>query len=330
MVMAGRRRRRQPRWIVLAVMLTVLVLAVNAAVSSRSKEPSRHLERLAYLDAVRPQVQSSNDQGAELADLRDKATELGRAGITKRMERLRRESAAVVAAVRDAEPPGSLEGTNSLLVATMVARARSVATIEQSLKDALGTQPPGPAVGALVQAGADLVTADRTYELFVRALPAGEGKEAALPRSTWVSDGGLWDRPAVTAFVTTLRSTETLAAVHDVAVVLVNSDPAPLGREGEADLMAVGRTIRLQIVVANVGNEAEKKVTVVATLTGADGAADMAREFVNLAPGQRRTVTLGGLRPPAAQPVTLTVSVGPVPGETQTDTNQITRQLVFR
>lgn len=311
-------------------MLTILVLAVNAAVSSRSKEPVRRLERLAYLDQVRPQVQHSNDQGAELADLRDKATQLGRAGITRRMDRLKRSTQEVLAVVRDTEPPASMAGSNSLLVATMVARARAVASIEESLKQALGTQPPDSAVAALVQAGSDLVTADRTYELFVRALPAGEGKDAALPPSAWVSDGGLWDRPAVSAFVTTLRSTETLAAVHDVAVILVNSDPAPLGREGEAELMAAGRTVRLQVVVANVGNEAEKKVTVVATLTGADGAADMAREFVNLAPGQRRTVTLGGLRPPPAQPVTLTVSVGPVPGETQTDTNQITRQLVFR
>lgn len=330
MVMAGRRRRRQPRWILLAVVLTVLVLAVNAAVSSRSKGPTRRLERLAYLDGARPQVQASNDQAAELFDLREKATQLGRAGITRRLDRLKRETRAVAAAVAALEPPASMAGTDTLLSASMVARARAVAVIDAALREALGKASPATAVDSLAQAGTDLITADRTYELFLRSLPSGEGKEAALPPSRWVSDTGLWEKPTVLAFVTTLRSSETLVAIHDVSVVLFTTDPAPLGREGDADLVPTGRTMRVQVVVANVGNEGEKKVPVIVTLTGADGAADTARDVVDLAAGQRRTITLVGLKPPVTQPVVLSVTVGPIPGETQTDTNTVTRKLIFR
>lgn len=330
MAMVRRRRRRKPRWIGLALILTLIVLAVNAAVNGRDPEPSRRLERLAYLDVVRPLVQDSTDQGTELAGLRDKAAELGRAGITRRLDRLKRETAAVVESLQAASPPDSMAGTNSLLMAAMVARSRSVTLIDRALMSVLGTDLSDASVNDLVQAGADLETADRTYALFLRSLPSGEGKEAALPSSVWIADGQLWQVGAITAFVTTLRSSETLAAVHDVGIVLVNTDPAAITREGDADIFAAGSTLRLQIVVANVGNEAEKKVPVVASLTGADGTVDTAKDTVNLAPGQRLTVTLSGLKPPPSQPVTLTVSIGPIVGETETDTNVLDRQLIFR
>jgi hypothetical protein len=87
--------------------------------------------------------------------------------------------------------------------------------------------------------------------------------------------------------------------------------------------------MRLQIVVANIGNEHEKRVTVTATLT-ADGAGDSARDFVDLAPGQRATVQLGGLRPVAGAASTLTVTIGPVEGEARPEDNTKALPLVFR
>lgn len=313
------------------MVLTLLVLAVNAAVSNRSEGPAQRIERLAYLDEVRPHVQRSNDQGTELAGLRDGAAELGRAGITRRLDRLARDTTSTLAGVRAVEPPPSLATSHSLLISTMFARSRAIAAIQSSMVRALGTDSPDEAVKALVEAGADLVTADRTYALFSRSLPKGEGiDQAALPESAWVQDPSLWEAPEMAAFVATLRSTETLAPVHDVSVVLMSTDPPPLAREGDADVLPVVKTMKVQIVVANVGNEAEKKVPVVATVTGSSGAADSAREFVDLAPGQRRTLTLGGLRPPTGEPVVLSVSIGPVEGDASPAGNELRRNLLFR
>lgn len=330
MAIPGRRRRRQPRWIVLALLLTLLALAINAAVSGRDREPVRRQERLAYLDLVRPQVQDSSDQGADLADLRQRAPELGRAGITRRLERLTRESRAVVTAVAEAKVPESLARTNSLLQATVVARANAVEAVADSLMVALGQEALEPAAQALAQAGTDLETADRTYELFVRSLPGTEAKEAVMPPSRWVADPEDWQLPATSAFLATVRSSGSTAAVHDVSVLLVSLDPPPVGMEEGAGLMAAGRPVKVTVVVANVGNETETKVPVVASLTGSDGAVDSARIFTDLAPGQRRTVTLAGLNAPAAQPVTLSVAIGPVAGEQETELNTITRLLLFR
>ena len=71
------------------MMLTVIVLLVNLVVSTRSDEPSRRVAALGYLDQVRAQIEQSNRQGADVTDVRNKAATLGRAGITKRLERTR-------------------------------------------------------------------------------------------------------------------------------------------------------------------------------------------------------------------------------------------------
>src|SRR5688500_8039965 len=142
MVVAGRRRGRRPRWLLLGVLLTLLVLVVNAAVSSRSEGPAQRLERLAYLDEVRPQIEASNDQGSALTALRTDAAELGRAGITRSLDRLERDSRTVLERVQTTEPPDGLSTSHSLLVSTMFARSRAVAAIQQALVEALGTEPP--------------------------------------------------------------------------------------------------------------------------------------------------------------------------------------------
>ncbi len=102
-----------------------------------------------------------------------------------------------------------------------------------------------------------------------------------------------------------------------------------MGTEGATVVLPAVKTLRLQVVVANTGNEPEKRVQVIAALT-ADGVTDTARDFVDLAPGQRATVTLGGLRPVAGAAMTLTVTAGPVEGETGTTDNQKAQAVVFR
>ncbi|MGH9165624.1 MAG: hypothetical protein ACRDZW_08960, partial [Acidimicrobiales bacterium] len=82
---------------------------------------------------------------------------------------------------------------------------------------------------------------------------------------------------------------------------------------------------------ANAGNAAEKSVPVVATLQGPAVEVDTARDTVDLAPGQRRSLTLGGLRPAQSGGTSvLSVTVGPVAGESDTADNQRLLPIVLR
>src|SRR5207249_1490639 len=132
----------------------------------------------------------------------------------------------------------------------------------------------------------------------------------------------------ITAFVSSLRSSATLAPVHDVSVLVVTLDPAPVGIDGQSQVLPLVKAVRLQIVVADVGNEAEKRVPVVATLTIPGAQPQSVRDFVDLTPGQRATVTLGGLHPDAV-PATLTVQAGPVAGESVVADNGKAIGIVF-
>jgi hypothetical protein len=334
MALAGRRRRRRkPWWVLFAVLLSLVVLLVNAAVSARSKGPSRRLAELAYLDQVRPFVERSTEQGAELHQVRTDAAKLGRAGVNRRLDRVHLDADVALRGVRATSPPATLRTQHSLLVAALALRDRATTTVQAALVQALGTDPPAPAIAALVDAGEDMVAADRSYGVFLDGLPKTEGVQSGvMPESRWVDDRHRWEEPELTVFVSSLRSSSTLAPVHDVAVILISTDPASVGDENGAAVLPVPKTLRVQIVVANAGNETEKHVQVTATVTPppGQGTIDSARDFVDLAPGQRQALTLGGLHVVPGGPSSLTVTVGPVEGETTTADNSKSLSFVVR
>jgi hypothetical protein len=332
MVVAGRRRRRRrPRWLILVILFVFTILAVRAVASSGSSGTSRRLAEQAYVDEMRPHVERSTQQGAELADVREHAAELGRTGVDRRLNRLRRDAASVYRAVVDAEPPASLAPVHTLLVSTMYIRAEALEALATSLPAALGSEPDEPVVNGLSRAGDELATADSTYRVFLRAVPRARGPNTAtLPASRWVGAAGQWSEAEVRALVATLRASTTAAPIHDVAVILVTTEPTAVGRSGDASVLPPAKTLRLQIVVANVGNEPERDVAVVAAVTDLAGGVDTARDFVDLAPGQRMTVELGGLVPIPNQALSLGVRAGPVAGEGNLDDNEQVRLILVR
>jgi len=323
MLVASRRQRRRRPWLVLAAFVTLVVLAVNAAISARSPGQSRRLAQLAYLDRVRPQVQRSTEQAAEVSDVRARAATLGRDGVTRRMERVAREAGQVLVAVLDVSPPRSLRVAHSLLVSTAAMRARAAATLRDAMTAALATGPPDGAIKALTAAGTDLVTADRAYQLFVDSLPPAVRQQSTMPVSLWVTDSQLWQQPDVAGFITTLRSGAALAPVHDLSLLFVATDPAPVGTDGQISLLPATSAITVRLVVADVGNEAERHVTVTAELGGAPGRGpETVRHVVDLSTGQRLASTLGTLHPQAGTVYALTVRVVPVDGETHVSDNE--------
>src|SRR3954464_1755512 len=283
MALAGRRpQRRRRRWLLLALVITLIVLAVNAAVSSRSSGPAARQASLAYLDAARPLVDRSNQQGADLIDLRNQAVGLGRDGIDRRLDRAARNAEEVLREGRQLRPHPSQRDAQDLFIATLAIRAKAAGGMQQALRDALGTEPAADAVTELVAVGRTITAADQAYNLFVGALPPTPGA-GALPASQWAADQESWTQPLLATFVASLRSSAALSPVHDVSVVLVSVEPAAVGMEGTTSVLPQAKNLRLQIVVANVGNEGERRVAVTAAVApAAIGPNDTARDWVDL------------------------------------------------
>lgn len=308
---------------VLGIVLTVLVLVVSAASGGEEERPE---ERLRYLDAARPLIERSTRQGGDLADVRARAATVGRDGVRSRLDRLAKDAGRLLTELERLSPPDRLRRPHALLVATFAGRADAVRAVRSSLDAALGDAPPEQAVAPLVDAGRSLVAADRTYDLFLKSVP--EREEAALADSTWVPDPLAWEQAEVQLFVFGLRATASLQPVRDVAIVTFATEPSSVAVEGDIRVLPVVKTLRLQIVVGNAGNQPVRRVPVMAEVSStSDAAPDTARDFVDLAPGQRTTVQLGGLRVAGTGPYALRVLIGPVDGEANPGDNE--QRLTF-
>lgn len=298
-------------------MVTAIVLLVDLVVSTRSDAPSKRVAALGYLDSVRAEIDQSNRQGADVADVRNNATSLGRGGIHARLDRVARDASHALSAAKGVDAPGDLTDAKSLLVSTLWLRARGTSMMKDALDEALGKTAPQSAINKMASVGADFTAADRAYSGFLSAVNESQkvGKDAVLPPSKWVDDPVSWQPSELAAFITALRSSATLAPIHDTTIVLVTSEPAAVRKENDGRLvLPLTKTIRIQAVVANVGNEAERDLKVEVTLAPG-GRVATARDFVSLSPGQRATVTLGGLVPIQDQPATLHVTIDAPPGD---------------
>jgi hypothetical protein len=307
----------------LAVVASLAVVAINSIVKSSAEGPD---PAVVFADRVRPAVDRSSRQAMALEDLRNQAGTLGRDGLKRGVDRLLRESKDLVTDVEDADAEGDLRQTQGLLLTALTTRRDALAALADTLAGRFESGPPEEAVDRLVDVGGDLAVSDRAYELFLARLP--DDARTTMPPSVWLSDPNRYARPEMSAFVGTLRASASLAPVRDVAVLTVTTDPVPVGMDGTNKVLPVSRTLKLQVVVVNAGNQAEKRVPVEAVVTS-QGGMDTARQFVDLAPGQRATVGLT-LRPSPVGVLELKVRAGPLEGEGSLADNEQVSSYVMR
>jgi len=306
------RRRRRP-WLLVGVVGTALVLLINGAMSARSSAPARQLAEQSYVDQMLPAIQESSQEGKDIGIMRSQALTLSASTIAGRLEGLTTQSARTLSSVARLNPPPSARTAHALLVASLAMRSEGVKGLGQAIGTALSGQSITAGVQALADVGVELQAADRAYHLFQQAMPP---VGVALPDSRWITNVDLYSSAGLSVFVASLRSAGSLAPVHDVAVTLVTTDPPPVTIQDSLQILPIAKLLNLQIVVADIGNQAEKNLTVSATIApAAIGPTQMLRDFVDLSPGQARTVSLGGLRVQPGQPTTLTVRIDPAPGE---------------
>lgn len=306
-----------------ALALSLVVVAVNSIVTSSAEGPD---PAVVFVDEVRPAVNRSTRQAAALEDLRTQGPTLGREGLRRGIDRLLRESRAVAREAQAVQPDKHLQAAHGLLLTCLTTRSTALAAFSATLAGEFESGPPDRAVEALVDVGRDLAVSDRAYELFLEALPPPA--RSTMPASKWLVDENRYAKPEAAALVSTLRAAASLAQVPDVAMLTVITDPAPVGTDGTARVLPLTKTVKLQVVVANAGNVAQKRLPVEAVVTSAGGL-DTARQFVDLAPGQRATVALT-VRPSPVGVIELKVRAGPAPGETSLADNEQTSLYVMR
>jgi hypothetical protein len=302
------RRRRPPVLVILGLVVAVVVIVVLALPGSQSS-PNQQ----SYLDIVRPQLQISAQQGAVVRDMRANAASFDRTTLLQRVSDVASTSASVQRQAGLVGPPGSLGSSGGLLYQSLKMRAEATASLRDGLQVALSGAPSDQAQTQLARAGQELIDADGLYGSFLRALPRSQAASISMPQYRWVLNQADWARPALGLYVLGLRASPSLAVRHDVALVLVSTQPAPTSYMGSVAVLGLARQLSVGVVVANNGNATEHGVPVVVTLAG--GQTQSVRTVVDLDPGQRRALDLGGLSLAPRSLSVLTVTVGPVDGD---------------
>ncbi len=322
-------RQRRARVLVFATVLSLMALGINAIANGSGRD--KKLEQMSYLDEVRPLITDSSEQGADLAAIRENASDLGRPGTRARLDQVVKQTKTTLEALKHIDAPPAAQEAQSLLVATLQLRVIGARSVAQDMIDALSAKSPSEVVGRLVVSARNLIAADQTYKAFTDlvATTLAKGAKEAVAPSVWVKEPTEWEAPELTAFVNILKANSSVAPIVDVATVLVQTQPAAVGKDGEKLLLPKTGSVRLEVVVANIGNVAQKHVTVTAALQPASGGLpDVARDFVDLSPGKRQALSFRGLKSPSGD-ATLTVTIGPVAGETSTTDNTITSLLTI-
>jgi len=323
----GTRPARAPRrggrpWLFFALLATVLVLVVNAAMSARSPAPARQEAEQTYLDATLPAIQQSSQQGLDIGDVLAQALTLSPGTITGHLNEDIAQSLQTLVEVQKLNPPVAVKTAAALLDAALAMRAAGTKALGQAITVAMGSQAATTGVNDLVSVGLDFQASDRAYSLFQQAMPP---QSTPIPNSVWVTNAQTYSAATLLVFVNGVRAHASLTPINDVSVVLVTTDPAPVNLLNGVQILPITHTLSLQVVVADSGNQAESNVMVTAGITpSAIGATQSVRQFVDLTPGQTRTVSLGGLRVMPDQATTLTVEIATVPGETDiTDNSKV-------
>ena len=336
MALAGRSARRGSqgsRWLVIAVVITLLVLLINASLQSRSQGPGQQLAAGAWIDRILPIITSSNEQGNQIAAIWSDGAQVPGATLSAELAQTATGAATAYKTAVNLRPPANVAGSSGLLEAALYMRNKAVALLKTTLQPILtgqvttasaSTSGVGPAVlSALQSVGDDLKIGDLAYSSFIDSLPK---LGVNVPSSAWAANLNPYQPNSAQIFLTTLGNAQSVAPVHEIKIYSIATSPPAVSRSGSIQLLPDQQSMTVTVVIADVGNQPENNMTVTASISPAVIAPSV-RVFESLSPGQSYSIVgMGPLGPPQGVPVTLTVTVTPAAGS---PAQPVTQTLVF-
>jgi hypothetical protein len=328
MALAGRSSHRDGgrRLLVAGLIITLVVLVIDASLKSRSPNVAPQMAASVWLDRVLPIIQESTTEGQEIDRVRSSGVSSSSAqSITAQVSQVAAAAQRTYQQLVALHPPDRLAGAAGLLEASLLVRSQAAGAIAQALTKESGNGAASgadPEVAALTSAGQELQLSDRAYSLFAQRLP-DLGVKA--PASTWVSDPSQYDSGNVQAFLTDLGNAKAGNPVHQLTIASVTLTPSPLNTAGGVEVLVPTNQVTVSVVVANTGTERENLIAVQASIAPSAGNA-VYKQVISLPPGAAYNAQLGPLNPPPGAVVTLTISVTPPPGS---PTPTVTKVVTF-
>lgn len=338
-----RQRRVLPRpllrlLIILAAVIVVIVVIIVAATSARQNGEAADYQR--YMTSVADLLKQSDTIGGELTTLLTDPGDTSRKDIQTSLDQFVAKSATLEAEATQLKVPTDLldQNVHQFFILTMTFRHTGLADLEPSLMNALEVQDTDVAAEQISRALYYLTNSDFLYkEVFVpKATDIVKQKNltgVTVPSSQFLSDPDLASVSQAQQIIAQLKSTGNLQAVHGVAVSKVVAQPdAQEIKNGQTYNLTASDKLAFLVTVENQGNMSEKDVPVAITLGTQGGTPQTVTVTIpELKPAAKMTATVSGLNPTQyGEVASLTVEVGPVPGEKFIGNNTVKASVIFK
>ena len=222
---AHRSRRAVAAGIVACVLVGIAVGEVAADVVS-SATPASLLEERSYVAAVVPVVDESTALEPWLRIVRDRPRSLGREGLFGALARLESGSGAVLQQLDELGIPAPNARSGSLLWRAMSDRVSASRALATGVTAAVSGS--SSATAALDRAAREIVSSDRVYRAFVRAIPRrAKRRTAVLPQSTWASTAN-WSPASLSSYAVFLSRAPSLAVREGLSILAFTVEPPVL------------------------------------------------------------------------------------------------------
>jgi hypothetical protein len=322
------------------VVVLLLFFLVKGCASIRQQNAFKD-----YVRQVSADVQQSQQESDAVFGLLRKQQGQSAVDLQNNVNGFRAEAVKLAERARSRGAPGELTGSNRYLVDTLQLRADGLGALARLLPQALGDQGAGAAIARiaaqnrLFDASDVLFTQRYLPGLFKTVKDQGLENDVPIPNTLRQPKGFLpdvnWLRPTFVANALTGSGSTTQGpatpGLHGTGLVGATVQPAgtALSPTGTTDIRAQ-KGLSFDVQVQNQGQNDERNVIVKVTVSGAGKAISVEQPITTVKAGATATasVPLPSL-PPTGRPVTIAVSVRPVPGEKKTDNNKQSYQAIF-
>jgi hypothetical protein len=345
---------------VVAFIALLLLIIFSARACARSGEAGAYQ---AYIGDVQQIVAASDEIGAQLTSLLTNPGDIGRADVQALLEQFVSQSDALEQQARGLSAPKSLLSgtTQQIFVLVMYFRSTGVSQLKTYLLSALELEDTSgaavataggavttttvasgePAVGSVEQIMNSmrfLTTSDFLYkEVFevemAKILTQKNIGGVTVPSSQFINDPEMASSARVNSIVAAMKTTGSLQTRHGVALksVVAMPDNKVIAQSGTYDLTQ-SSGLSFIVTVENQGNMDEIEVPVKIQLVSQSTTQPMiTAKIATLKAKGTESIVVQGLSPTAyGEMGTLTVTVGPVTGETYTSNNTLTATVIFK
>src|ERR1019366_3148956 len=267
--------------------------------------PQTRISSQTWVDTVLPDIAESTVQGREIAQISSDRLIGGSAATAGQLTRIAAAAAATYREVAAVAPPAPVVVAAGLLEACLISRENGATEMAGAGQDLLRGGRASAAVSQMGTAVSQFEVSDTAYRLFARDTPK---LGVTMPASQWDDSTAAYRINALGGFAQRLIAAVSRSPVHQLAIDAISTDPPALSMQGKVQILSPASSVAVTVVVQDVGQDAEKGVRVVATVTPAQGLAGQeVSASLDLSRGQARTVRLAGLRLVPSTPTVLTV-----------------------